>query len=97
MPCFLPQEKAEAEKKRGFLEFCGSREGEQNVLCWGGPWESWREGRAAGSREELSVGSLMAGAPGAAPGSKREGKQQPDSTEPDAFHIRTLNSSSPAF
>lgn len=57
-----------------------------------------KEGQQEVGRE-LSVGSLMAGGggPGAALGNKREGKQQPDSTEPDAFHIHTLNSSSPAF
>lgn len=45
----------------------------------------------------MSVGSLMAVASGAALGSKGEGERQPDTSEPDAFHIRTLNSSSPTF
>lgn len=68
------------------------------MLCWGVPWESCWEGRAAGSREgALSVGSLMVGSSGAALGSQGEGERQPDSSEPGAFHIRTLNSSSPTF
>ena len=54
--------------------FCSCREGNESLFCWGVPWKSSWEGRAAGSRDGApSVGSRMVGASRAALGSKGEG------------------------